>query len=73
MGMQTRMIQAWIARDEDGTLCHYPEKPFRSTNDIGNGIWDNEKGDYGYLPEKMFPEITWDDEPRKVEISIKLL
>lgn len=72
MGMQTRMIQAWIARDFDGSLYHYSEKPLRDEN---NDQWatPNSEVSYGELPPKMFPEITWDDEPRKVEISIKLL
>lgn len=73
MGMQTRMIQAWIARDEDGTLCHHSEKPYRSKDDMFLGQWETADGTCGELPPKMFPEITWDDEPRKVEISIKLL
>lgn len=71
MGMQTRMIQAWIARDDDGELYHYSEMPIRNDN----GAWSlpNLDAVAGALPPKMFPEITWEDEPRKVEISIKLL
>lgn len=73
---QTRKetIQAWIARDEDGRLCHYSEKPGRILLINANSYWDcSEDAVCCDLPEKMFPEITWDDEPRKVEISIKLL
>ena len=66
-------FNCYVARDENGALCYYSHKPFRSINDVDTGIWLNEKGIYGFLPSKMFPEITWDDEPRKVEISIKLL
>ena len=74
MGTQVRTINAYIARDEDGTLVHFSEKPHRSKDEsIFLGQWETADGTYGELPEKMFPEITWEDEPRKVEIAIKLL
>lgn len=64
--------QGFIARDRNGNLYIYDKLPKR---DRTNGIWQvNEKFDKFYqLPNDWFPEITWDDEPRKVEISIKLL
>ena len=69
MGTQVRTINAYIARDEDGALYHYSDVPVR-----GEGVWDiTDDIICGELPPKMFPEITWDDAPRKVEIAIKLL
>lgn len=65
------MEKYWIARDKDGTLWLFDEKPVRST-----ATW--ELGDceeipyFTYLPNDKFPEITWNDEPKEVEIEIKV-
>ena len=63
-------IQAWVARDEDGTLFLYKDKPFR-----GSEQWhENPVLITGLieLRRELFPEIQWsDEEPTRVKITIK--
>lgn len=60
-------IEAWAARDENGMLCLYIEKPRK---------WDNQwHSDYassiGILDFECFPEVQWSDvEPTKVKLVI---
>ena len=63
-------IQAWLARDEDGMLYLYIDKPLR-----GSEQWhENPVSITGLieLRKESFPEVKWsDDEPTKVSITIK--
>ena len=63
-------ILAWVARDEDGTLFLYKDKPFR-----GSEQWhENPVSITGLieLRRELFPEIQWsDDEPTRVKITIE--
>ena len=60
-------IEAWAARDKDGTLCLYIEKPRK---------WDNQwHSDYassiGVLDFECLHEVQWsDEEPTKVKLVI---
>jgi hypothetical protein len=55
-------ITAYIARDENGALYFYSEKPFKSNE---YGAWE------GKLIQ--FPQVKWEDEkPTKVELTIKI-
>ena len=61
----------WVARDEDGALWLYKEKPERSEN-AGvfiarkNGIVSME---IILLDERMFGELEWEDDPMEVEMK----
>ena len=62
------MEEMWIARDVDGTLFLFTQKPSKM-NDRWAGILGTRRGD---LPRTMFPEVKWsDDEPTRVSITIK--
>lgn len=54
----------WVARDEDGFLFAYKDKPKRS---------DNQKEWFGWflfsMKNSYFPELKWEDEP--IEIVIR--
>lgn len=64
-------MELWIARDKDRELClFYGKKPEIN----GDSFW------YGNLPyptkyikldENLFPEVTWENSPMKVELKIK--
>lgn len=59
----------WIARNEDGRLYLYNNRPNRYKG--LNGIW------LGMCPmridSKLFPEVKWGDrEPTEVELTIKI-
>ena len=62
----------WIARDEDGTLCLFNDKPHKEEE---NHEWLNyidEINTYMFLDSSLFPEVQWnDEEPTKVELVIK--
>ena len=54
----------WIARDSDGTLYIYKDKPER-----GNGVWIT-NGQLGIVDEDLFPEVQWSDpEPRELVLK----
>lgn len=67
---EKRTIKGWVARDSfrdpfigTGLILHY-SKPYR----IG-GEWSN-KTIATHLPWSMFPDLKWEDEPIKVELTI---
>lgn len=56
----------WVARDEDGDLYLYNEKPYKSRHS-----WNCGDIDY-FTIEYLFPEVKWEDEePTEVELIIK--
>lgn len=60
-------IEFYIARDEDGTLNMFVEKPvktFSEDEDRPNGAWGNDLMGESYcqLNSEWFPEIKWEDE-----------
>ena len=74
-------LTGWLARDEfknsrkeaPGTLCFYDEKPVRDCSSSLGGYWDGSMGDCIELPETMFPELTWKDEPKYVKLTIEVI
>ena len=65
------IIDGWIARDQEpdyfSDLWLYPHKPYRC---VGNFI--DAKGHCMSLPTELFPSQRWEDEPRKVSITIEI-
>lgn len=63
-------LEGWVARDEDGELYLYKDKPLR-----GSEQWrENPALITGLieLRKELFPEVQWsDDEPTKVKITIE--
>lgn len=57
----------WIARNKDYDLCLFTEKPERN---IFQGYWYSDFGETMRLDahDPQFRDITWDDEPVKVEL-----
>ena len=59
-------IESWAARDMDGKLFLYRDKPLKDLT-----VWYS-PGFSLALGRTPFPEIKWsDDEPTKVSITIK--
>lgn len=60
-------IEAWAARDENGMLCLYIEKPRKLDNQ-----WHSDyASSIGLLGYECFPEVKWsDEEPTKVKLVI---
>lgn len=67
-------MKLWIARDEDGTLSLYYNRPIREIGSYDRGVYS--KGYfYGectsmYLDKDDFPEITYENSPQQVEVNI---
>ena len=66
-------ITAWVARDKDGTLCFYEQKPIK-----GENIWNYVDGGLSTVGRDeflfKFSQVKWEDkEPTKVELTIKIL
>ena len=57
----------WIARDKDGELYFYSKKPVKLNNCFAS------KNGHGIImiDEQLFPEVTFENSPREVELKIK--
>lgn len=60
-------MELWIARDKDGSLDLYEGVPER--NEVG-GYFASLTDYYLPLDDDLFPEITWENSPNKVEIKL---
>lgn len=60
------VISGWVARDKNGELYIYSEKPKRTQ-------WLRWAEGSAFLPlsHSLFPDLTWESEPEEVEITIK--
>lgn len=60
----------WIARDEDDTLAVFteePEKVKRGADDEETFWWGCERME---LDEDLFPEVTFENSPQRVELKL---
>lgn len=60
-------IHGWVARDKSGDLDLYGDIPSRVN---GQFIADSGSGRM-FLDNDLFPDLTWADEPREVELLIR--
>ena len=61
-------ITAWVARDTCNSLSLYFEKPIKT-----DYFWYSGSEEYYFDNQKLFPQVKWeDDEPTKVELTIKI-
>lgn len=59
----------WIARDKDGELYLFKEKPHKSK--LSNTVWV-QSTDFFSIDSSLFPNVRWEDnEPTEVELVIK--
>lgn len=54
----------WVARDKDGNIFAYNDKPTRCDN---QREWFSAKFLFS-IENSFFPELTWKDEPIEVEL-----
>lgn len=64
------MKTLWLARDEDGSLYLFNNKPIK-----GERCWISSQYGTEYdvleVQKDLFPEITWDDDdPVEVELTV---
>lgn len=68
-----KSIELWYAVDQNGDGYFYTDKPFRTSY---AKIWGS-SGEVYSTDEKLFsnieiPQITWDDEPVKFEMTYEI-
>ena len=64
----------WLARNKDGILCLFNDKPTINHSKIS---WAVKNCDYGYpiWNGKMiarFPDVTWENSPVAVDITLSM-
>lgn len=52
----------WVARDKNGDLYLYQDKPIRIEAIFGSQYL------YFGIPNILFPELKWEDDPIEIEI-----
>ena len=61
-----KTLEAWVARDDNGSLYMYPDKPKKMSDS-----WYSQKVGFMKLDDSLFPGVQWsDEEPTKVKIII---
>ncbi len=55
----------YVARDKNGTLWLYSEKPHREDD---CGVWFSDTLNIMALNREEFPQLKWEDEPIEVKL-----
>lgn len=64
-------MEYWIARDLNGELCLYDgDEPTRMSNYFFRPNPWRKASCFTLTEENAFPEITWENSPRKVKIEL---
>lgn len=61
-------MKLWIARNFTGSLCAYTGEPIYD-NIIRNWIYDYDKETLFILDHRLFPEVTFENSPQKIELK----
>ena len=65
--MSKKTIEAWVARDYDGSLYMYTAKPKKTSE-----FWQAPGVGFMKLEDSLFPEVQWyDEEPKEIKLSIR--
>ena len=65
-------MEMYLARDREGFLALYVSEPAKDEDVFFPDVYDNEwKEQYIVLDKELFPEVTFENSPVKVEIKIK--
>lgn len=65
-------MEAWMSRGQDGRLMLHSVKPSVGYNDVSRSWY---YGCCGYdieIPEEWYPELTFENSPRRIELKIKI-
>lgn len=62
-------IKGWAARDKNGHLNFFLGEPRRIKNTRGEEYWVGHRR--MKQPDDFLSELSWDDEPIEVELTIK--
>ena len=65
--MSKKTLEAWVARDENGSLYMYTAKPKKMRDN-----WYAAKVGYVKLDDRLFHDVQWSDgEPKEIRLSIR--
>ena len=71
MNKENARLTGWfVARDEDGELYLYDCFPLRKKMDGYLGWWTRSAGVRIPLSPDLFPETTWDTEPKAITVAL---
>lgn len=62
-------MSLWIARDKDGTLAAYHEKPIRKKDRFEEAESGHHKGWADYLDDSEYPQVTWENSPKELTVK----
>ena len=63
-------MELWIARDFDGILNLYVNKPSLDSNDNMYYTDSDMEDDYLNIDKNLFPEVTFENSPQQVELKL---
>ena len=69
-------IKGWVARENPNTnlpatsLSFFSEKPQKRRDIFGEDYWGTNGGKKFTIPKDAVPQLTWEDEPIEVELTI---
>ena len=63
-------MELWIARNEDNTLKLHFTRPYRYRDHYNSCGTVDETIDGIIIDNKLFPEVTFENSPQKVKISL---
>lgn len=64
-----RGLSVWIARDKDGEISIYKNKPWKRENEpYHNGEFDSDDY-YINIDKELYPEITWENSPKEFNLK----
>ena len=68
-------MKLWIARDKDNSLSLCTHKQvydeFIDSWEEPKEFFDDRYAFYAYIPNNLFPEVTFENSPQQVELVIK--
>ena len=62
-------MKMWIARDSDGSLFLFQEKPQKKSDDRITWWWSN--GECMQINKIYYPEVTFENSPQEVRLNLK--
>ena len=64
------VIEGFVAKDESFNNRLFFFCPYKPKRNRFQGIWQAKGREYE-IPREIFPNLKWEDEPIKVELTIK--
>lgn len=65
-------MKVWIARDADGGLFMFSQKPKREDRWFVACKSKPEPLSWWELPEKLLPEVTWENSPKEYMVTMNI-